>query len=60
MGYVQIHFPAGVRVESTGRALLGFFSLRRAGPLGPGGSADARSVVRIIGRATLGFAEGFV
>jgi hypothetical protein len=65
MGYVQMRFPAGVRVESTGRALFGFFSLRGAGAPGTGRSADAssaeaRSVVRIIGRATLGFAEGFV
>jgi Domain of unknown function (DUF1707)/Cell wall-active antibiotics response 4TMS YvqF len=56
MGYVQVRFPPGVQVESTGRALFGFFSLR------PGGSgtehpADAASVVRITGRAALGFAE---
>lgn len=57
MGYVQIRFPAGVRVESAGRALLGFFSLKGAGASAPGESADAESVVRITGRAVLGFAE---
>lgn len=60
MGYVQIRFPAGVRVESNGRALFGFFSLKDAGHPGAGDAPDARSLVRITGRATLGFAEGFV
>lgn len=60
MGYVQIRFPAGVRVESAGHALFGFFSLKGAGASGTGDSADARSVVRITGRAVLGFAEGFI
>jgi hypothetical protein len=56
MGYVQIRFPAGVRVESHGHALFGFFSLK--GPAEPG--ADSGSFVRVTGRATFGFAECFV
>ncbi len=56
MGYVQIRFPAGVRVECRGHALFGFFSLK-------GGSEsdaeDSPSVVRITGRASFGFAECF-
>lgn len=54
MGYVQIHLPAGVRVECRGRALFGFFSLK-----GGTGAEDAASVVRITGRASFGFAECF-
>lgn len=54
MGYVQIRFPPGVRVESEGRALIGFFSLKGARPPDAG---DATSVVRVTGRAMLGFAE---
>ena len=56
MGYVQIRFPEGVRVECEGRALFGFFAL--AG----GATADAGAatpVVRVVGRATLGYAECF-
>ena len=53
MGYVQIRLPAGVRVESSGRALFGFFAIK--GAAGAGG--DVPSVVRITGRATFGFAE---
>lgn len=52
-GYVQIWLPRGVRVESTGRALFGFFALK-------GGHESAREdapVVRISGRAMFGFAE---
>ncbi len=60
MGYVQIRFPAGVRVESSGRALLGFFSVKGAGASGTGVPADAPSVVRITGRAALGFAESLI
>jgi len=55
LGYVQIRFPAGVRVESHGAALLGFFSLK--GDLGD--MHDATRVVRITGSVTLGFAECF-
>ncbi len=55
MGYVEIRFPADVRIESGGHALFGFFSLK-------GGSGDTPSpcVVRITGRATFGYAEFFV
>jgi hypothetical protein len=60
MGYVQIRFPAKVRVESDGDALFGFFSLKGAGASGARDGADAPSLVRITGRAVLGFAEGFV
>jgi hypothetical protein len=55
LGYVQIRFPAGVRVESRGHAILGFFSLKGRS------EADAGApVVRITGRAMFGFAECFV
>jgi len=55
MGYVQIRLPGSVQVESQGRALFGFFSLK-----GATASGAAASVVRLTGRATLGFAECFV
>lgn len=54
MGYVQIRFPAGVCVKSDGRAFLGSFSLKRARAQA---AAEATSVVRVTGRAMLGFAE---
>jgi hypothetical protein len=54
MGYVEIHLPAHVRVESEGRAVMGYFSLQGDGAGGSG------AVVRITGRATLGYAECFV
>ena len=59
MGYVQIRFPAGVRVESEGHAVFGFFALKGGGS---SGSPDepARCVVRVTGRAVFGFAEVFV
>ncbi len=60
MGYVQIWFPARVRVESEGDALFGFFSLKSAGASGARDAADAPSLVRVTGRAVLGFAEGFI
>jgi Domain of unknown function (DUF1707)/Cell wall-active antibiotics response 4TMS YvqF len=60
MGYVQIRFPANVRVESAGRALFGFFSLNGVEASGTGDSADARSFVCITGRAALGFAEAII
>lgn len=53
MGYVQIRFPAGVRVETSGRALFGYFAIK-------GATGDAPSIVRITGRATFGFAEAFL
>jgi DUF1707 SHOCT-like domain len=55
LGYVEIRFPANVRVESHGEALFGFFSLKGAPAPVPD---DAERVVRIIGRATFGFVEG--
>jgi hypothetical protein len=54
MGYVQIRLPEGVRVESRGGALLGFFALKGGAPPD---ERDSPSVVRLTGRATLGFAE---
>jgi hypothetical protein len=54
LGYAQIRLPAGVRVESEGRALFGFFALK-----GPSAPEDSARVVRITGRATLGFAQCF-
>jgi hypothetical protein len=56
MGYVQIRFPAGVSVESHGRALFGFFSLKGSTAAG----AQSASLVRVTGRATFGFAECWV
>jgi hypothetical protein len=56
LGYVQIRFPAGVRVESRGHALFGFFSLKG----GQAAGADSPCIVRVTGRATFGFAECFV
>ncbi len=50
MGYVQIRLPAGVRVDSAGHALFGFFSLK-------GKSSDSPRVVRIVGRPIFGFVE---
>ena len=50
MGYVEIHLPAGVRVESHGHALFGYFALK-------GLDEDSQSVVRITGRAICGYAE---
>jgi len=50
MGYVEIHLPVGVRVESHGRALFGYFAVK-------GLDEDSESVVRITGRAVFGYAE---
>ena len=55
MGYVQIRFPTGVRVECEGHAIAGFFALK-----GGAAAAGAPCVVRVTGRATMGFAECFV
>ena len=52
-GYIQIRFPAGVRVETSGRAFLGYFAIK-------GTVADAPAVVRIVGRVNLGFVEAFL
>lgn len=59
LGYVQIRFPAGVRVENAGRTLFGLFALKGAAPASAG-DAPAASVVRVTGRAVLGFAEAIV
>jgi DUF1707 SHOCT-like domain len=57
MGYVQIRFPVGVRVESRGHAIVGFFSLKGR----PEPSEDATGpVVRVTGRAMFGFAECYL
>lgn len=50
MGYVEIHLPVGVRVESHGHALFGYFALK-------GIDDESRSIVRITGRAIFGYAE---
>ena len=50
MGYVEIHLPVGVRVESHGRALFGYFAQK-------GLDEDSASIVRITGRAVFGYAE---
>ena len=50
MGYVEIHLPMGVRVESHGHALFGYFALK-------GLDEESQSVVRITGRAVFGYAE---
>jgi hypothetical protein len=49
-GYVEIRVPAGVRVESSGRAFLGYFALK-------GATADAPVVLRVTGRASVGYVE---
>jgi hypothetical protein len=55
MGYVQIRLPAGIQVESEGRAFAGFFSIKGS----PSGDGEQR-VVRLTGRASLGFAECYL
>lgn len=54
MGYVKIRFPPDVRVESKGRAFVGFFSLTGARAPETG---ETERVVRVMGRAMFGFAE---
>jgi hypothetical protein len=54
MGYAQVRLPPGVRVESQGHAVAGYFSLR--GHSREGGE-DASSAVRLTGRATFGYVE---
>ena len=49
-GYVEIRVPAGVRVETSGRAFLGYFALK-------GAAGNAPAVVRVTGRAALGYVE---
>jgi hypothetical protein len=50
MGYVEIRLPEGVRVETHGHALFGYFALK-------GLDDESPSVVRITGRAIFGYAE---
>ena len=50
MGYVEIRLPEGVRVESHGRALFGYFAVK-------GYDEDSECTVRITGRAVFGYAE---
>ena len=50
MGYVEIHLPVGVRVETQGRALFGYFAQK-------GLDEESQSVVEIRGRATFGYVE---
>ena len=54
MGYVQVFLPQGVRVECHGRAVAGYFAFKGASRAG---GDDAPAVVRITGRALMGFAE---
>jgi hypothetical protein len=58
MGYVQIRFPAGIRVESQGHALFGFFSFKNKRGRRAQDATDTETVVRVTGRVTFGFAEG--
>ncbi len=53
MGYVQIRLPSGVRVDTAGRALFGYFSLK-------GTSTDSGPLVRIVGRPIFGFVEAII
>ena len=50
MGYVEIHLPVGVRVESHGHALFGYFALK-------GLDEESQSIVEIRGRAIFGYVE---
>ena len=59
MGYVQIRLPGGVRVESSGRAFIGFFSLKGARASRAASVPDGR-VVRITGTADFGFVESII
>jgi len=56
MGYVQIRCPANVQVENDGGAIFGFFALKG----GSGATAASPRVVRVTGRAVMGFTECFV
>ncbi|HWC74812.1 MAG TPA: DUF1707 domain-containing protein [Gemmatimonadales bacterium] len=53
MGYVEIRLPEGIRVESHGRALFGYFAVK-------GLDEESDSVVRITGRAVFGYTEVFL
>ncbi len=53
MGYVKVILPPGVRVESDGHGLFGYFAVNGVGSSDPA----SRRVVHITGRALFGFAE---
>ncbi len=53
-GYAEIRLPPGVRVESRGRAVAGYFAVRGASRAG---GEDAPATVRITGRALCGYVE---
>jgi len=52
-GYVELHLPADVRVESHGHGIFGYFSVKGSGSEDP----DCRKVVRVSGRAVCGYVE---
>ncbi len=58
LGYVQIRFPPGIRVESNGHAVFGFFAFKIGNALEAPEASGAKPVVRVTGGALLGFAEG--
>jgi hypothetical protein len=58
LGYVQIRFPPGVRVESNGHAVIGYFAFTGGGSPRATGTSDEEPVVHVTGGAFLGFAEG--
>lgn len=58
LGYVQIRFPPGVRVESNGHAVIGFFAFKGGAAPQDTATSDAQPVVHVTGGAFLGFAEG--
>lgn len=53
MGYAEIRLPAGVRVESEGRALFGYFATK-------GTPEDSARIVRITGRSLFGYTECYL
>jgi hypothetical protein len=58
LGYVQIRFPPGVRVESNGHAVIGFFAFKGGGAPQVTEAPDAQPVIHVTGGAFLGYAEG--
>lgn len=54
MGYVQVRLPPGLRIESQGHAIAGYFALQGTERAG---GADAPCAVRVRGRAVLGYVE---
>lgn len=57
MGYTEIFFPPGVRVENEGGAVLGYFAVKGGAASEAAGSP---AVVRVTGRAVLGYVECFL